>query len=95
LVDLDDGEPAGTERARQRGGVGAGELDPDPTQLAVALQPVGELLIAGRSGRNARVPRSLPCPSSAAAWWLSVCASTPPVTRGRSVVIMMKPSSQV
>jgi hypothetical protein len=52
LVDLDHRDPAREERAHERGGVGAGRLHSDPQDLTMALQPVGELPVAARRGRE-------------------------------------------
>ena len=46
-VDFDDGYPCLTEMSSQRGTVGAGALNADSVNLAVALQPRHEGAIAG------------------------------------------------
>ena len=47
-VDLDDEHPCLTELSSQPGTVGAGALNADSVNLAVALQPLHEGAIAGR-----------------------------------------------
>ena len=47
-VDLDDEHPCLAELSGQRGTVGAGALNADSVNLAVALQPRHEGAIAGR-----------------------------------------------
>jgi hypothetical protein len=47
-VDLDNEHPCLAEMSSQRGAVGAGALNADSVNLAVALQPLHEGAIAGR-----------------------------------------------
>lgn len=59
LVDLDDADPAGLERAHESGRVGARRLDADPLDAAVAAQPAEQARVAGagrREGGGAEQP---------------------------------------
>jgi hypothetical protein len=59
-VDFDDEDPCLTEMPSQPGTVGAGALDTDSIQLAVALEPLHEGAIAGRRCRELTIAELAP-----------------------------------
>lgn len=82
LVDLDHGDALADEVAGHPGGIRTGRLDPAALDLAEGPEPDKELAVAAGGDREGPGPEY--CSASAAAWWVSAWASTPPTTQRSS-----------